>query len=58
MYFNFNPDFAFRSVTTNPKFKEFCEQNKGKSPEQICKENNLDWNTVQLMFNMLQHKNI
>lgn len=56
MFYNFNPQFDFRSVQNNPKFKEFCEANKGKTPQQICQENNLDWNTVQMMLNMLQHK--
>lgn len=52
MYFNFNPMFAFRSqierqVTADPRFKEFYEKNKDKSPEQIAKDYNLDWNTIK-----------
>ena len=56
MFFNFNPMFNFRSieqqVTSNPQFKQFYEQNKDKSVEQICKDYNLDYNTIKNLINI------
>ena len=31
----------------NPKFREFAEKNKYKSPEQIAKDYGLDWNNIK-----------
>lgn len=54
MFYNFNPMFPFKNieqtVINNPQFKEFCEKNKGKTPEEICKDYNLDWNTVRVFL--------
>lgn len=44
---NGNPQYMFNQLMqSNPQFKQFVEQNKGKSPEQIAKENGLDLNTI------------
>lgn len=60
MFYNFNPMFNFRSmekqIVNNPQFKEFCEKNKGKTPEQICQDYGLDWNTVNNVATMLNIK--
>lgn len=55
MYYNFNPMFNFRQqvenqVTHDPRFKEFYEKNKDKTPEQVAKEYGLDWNTIKNFF--------
>lgn len=34
----------------NPQFAQFVQANKGKSPEQIAKENGLDWNMVKSLL--------
>lgn len=34
-------------MQTNPQFKIFVEQNKGKSVEQIAKEHNIDMNLLK-----------
>lgn len=52
MFFNFNPMYSFKSgienqVMADPRFKEFYEKNKNKTPEEIAKEYGLDWNTIK-----------
>ena len=38
-----NPDaFYQKLISTNPQFAKFIQDNKGKTPEQIAKENNVD----------------
>ena len=38
-----NPEqIAQQMMQSNPRFKQFMEQNKGKSPEQVAKENGID----------------
>lgn len=40
---NGNADAVFQQmINTNPQFKKFVEDNKGKSADQICKENGID----------------
>lgn len=34
----------------NPQFAQFVRQNQGKSPEQIARENGLDWKAIQQMM--------
>lgn len=38
-------------VKNNPMFNQFVKNNQGKSVEQICRENNLDMNVVQMFLN-------
>jgi len=48
---NGNPEAMFRQmIQSNPQFKQFVEQNKGKSPEQIASENGLDLNMLKSLF--------
>ena len=45
---NRNPNEVFNQMMqTNPQFKSFVEQNKGKSIEQIAQENNIDMNLLR-----------
>lgn len=38
-----NPEqIAQQMMQSNPRFKQFMEANKGKSPEQVAKENGID----------------
>ena len=39
-----NPQGLANMVQSNPKFNEFVANNKGKSVEQIARENGLDMN--------------
>lgn len=39
-----------KMMEANPQFAAFVNQNKGKSPEQIARENGIDFNMVQKMF--------
>ena len=46
-----NPDDIFNALmNNNPKFRSFVEGNKGKSLEQIAKENNIDLNMIKSMM--------
>ena len=48
---NGNPNALFdRMMQSNPQFKSFVEQNQGKTPEQIAKENGIDINAVLRMM--------
>lgn len=43
-----NPDeFYNQLMQDNPQFKKFVEDNKGKSPEQIARENGIDFNLLK-----------
>lgn len=38
-----NPEqIAQQMMQSNPQFRQFMEQNKGKSPEQVARENGID----------------
>lgn len=38
-----NPEqIAQQMMQSNPQFRQFMEANKGKSPEQVAKENGID----------------
>lgn len=39
-----------KMMDANPQFAAFVNQNKGKGPEQIARENGIDFNMVQKMF--------
>lgn len=48
-----NPEILFsRLVQTNPQFKTFMEQNKGKTPEQVAKENGIDLSRLLSNFRL------
>ncbi len=38
--------FGERMVRENPAFARFVEQNRGKSPEQICRDNGIDFSNI------------
>lgn len=38
---------SMNKIIQNPKFKEFVENNKGKTPEQIAKDYGLNWNDIE-----------
>ena len=45
---NGNPNAIYNQMlNSNPQFKNFIEQNKGKSPEQIAQENGIDINQIK-----------
>lgn len=47
-----NPQAMFESLMkTNPQFKKFVEDNQGKTPEQIAKENRIDWALLKRYLN-------
>ena len=37
-----NTEAVYNQMMSNPQFKQFVEANKGKTPEQIARENNID----------------
>ena len=42
-----NPEQIARNMMqNNPQFRQFVEANKGKSPEQVAKENGIDLNKI------------
>ena len=46
-----NPDAVFSDLLqNNPQFKSFVEANKGKTPEQIAKENGLNIEQIKAML--------
>ena len=47
----FNRAGLANMVKNNPMFNQFVQNNQGKSVEQICRENNLDMNIVQMFLN-------
>lgn len=42
--------FAQQLMHSNPQFREFAERNQGKSPEQIARENGIDFNQDRSLF--------
>ena len=43
-----NPDEIFQAMyNSNPQFRQFVDDNKGKSPEQIAQENGVDLRQLQ-----------
>ena len=48
---NNNMDFVFQTMLrSNPQFAKFVADNKGKTPEQIAKENNIDYQAILNLF--------
>ena len=46
-----NPEqIAQQMMQSNPRFKQFMEANKGKSPEQVAKENGIDLGSFMSHF--------
>lgn len=46
-----NPEqIAQQMLQNNPQFKQFMDMNKGKTPEQVAKENGIDLNTIMGQF--------
>lgn len=46
-----NPEqIAQQMMQSNPRFKQFMEQNKGKTPEQVAKENGIDLGSFMSQF--------
>ena len=42
-----NPkQIAMNMMNQNPRFRQFMEQNKGKTPEQVARENGIDLNEI------------
>ena len=37
-------------MQTNPEFREFVERNRGKTPEEIARENGLDLGQIMAML--------
>ena len=43
-----NPNTVMQMMAQqNPQFAKFMQDNQGKSPQQIAKENGLDWGMIQ-----------
>lgn len=43
-----NPEALYsRMMQTNPQFAKFIHDNQGKSPEQIAKENGINYNSLR-----------
>ena len=45
-----NPNALMQNITNNPQYQQFLANNRGKSPEQIAKENGIDINMIYSMF--------
>lgn len=46
-----NPEqIAQNLIQRNPQFKAFMEANKGKTPEQVARENGLDFSQIKNML--------
>lgn len=46
-----NPEqIAQQMMQSNPQFRQFMEQNKGKTPEQVAKENGIDLSQLKGMM--------
>lgn len=46
-----NPEqIAQQMMQSNPQFRQFVEQNKGKTPEQVAKEHGIDLNQFKNMM--------
>ena len=49
---NGSPQAAFSMLmNNNPQFRQFVQQNQGKSPEQIAQENGIDLNQIKQFLN-------
>lgn len=45
------PNAVFNALMgSNPQFRQFVEQNRGKSPEQIAREHGIDFAALQSKF--------
>lgn len=48
---NGNPEQIAKSLMQqNPQFRQFVEANRGKSPEQVARENGIDFNQIKSML--------
>lgn len=48
---NGNPEQIAQSLMQqNPQFRQFVEANRGKSPEQVARENGIDFNQIKSML--------
>lgn len=46
-----NPEQMFQQMMqNNPQFRQFVEQNKGKTPEQVARENGIDLSQFKNMM--------
>lgn len=46
-----NPEQAFQQMMQqNPQFRQFVEQNKGKTPEQVAREHGIDLSQLKNMM--------
>lgn len=46
-----NPEqIAQQMMQSNPQFRQFVEQNKGKTPEQVAQEHGVDLNQLKSMM--------
>lgn len=46
-----NPEqIAQQMMQNNPQFRQFVEQNKGKTPEQVAREYGVDLNQIKSMM--------
>lgn len=46
-----NPDAVFNQMMqSNPQFRQFVAENKGKSGEQIASEYGIDLNTLKMLM--------
>lgn len=46
-----NPEQAFQQMMqNNPQFRQFVEANKGKTPEQVARENGIDLSQFKNMM--------
>lgn len=46
-----NPEqIAQQMMQSNPQFRQFMEQNKGKTPEQVAKEHGIDLSQFKTMM--------
>lgn len=46
-----NPEQAFQHMMqNNPQFRQFVEANKGKTPEQVARENGIDLSQFKNMM--------
>lgn len=45
------PEAVFAALMgSNPQFRQFVEQNRGKTPEQIAREHGIDFSALQSKF--------
>lgn len=46
-----NPDLFTNLMKNNPRFRQFVEANRGKSPQDIAKAYGLSWDNVSNFLN-------